>query len=71
MLVRVLTKTLRLLDCKLVLLRDGAIRTLFQDGSYNNNSSGGLHQNIGGGAQSADGIRDKNRYNYGLNNIFK
>ncbi|GFX46161.1 RNA-directed DNA polymerase from mobile element jockey [Trichonephila clavipes] len=37
MLVRVLTKTLRPLDCKLVLLRDGAIRTLFHDGSYNNN----------------------------------
>ncbi|GFT34898.1 hypothetical protein TNCV_3878971 [Trichonephila clavipes] len=59
MLVRVLTKTLRLLDCKLVLLRDGAIRTLFQDGSYNNNSSGGLHQNIGGGAQLADSIRSE------------
>ncbi|GFU66787.1 hypothetical protein TNCV_1233201 [Trichonephila clavipes] len=37
MLVRGLTKTLRLLDCKLGLLRDGAIRTLFHDGSYNNN----------------------------------
>ncbi|GFW55284.1 hypothetical protein TNCV_116701 [Trichonephila clavipes] len=37
MLVRVLTKTLRPLDCKFGLLRDGAIRTMFQDGSYNNN----------------------------------
>ncbi|GFX64764.1 uncharacterized protein TNCV_4682391 [Trichonephila clavipes] len=37
MLVRVLTKTLRPLDCKFGTLRDGAILTLFQDGSYNNN----------------------------------
>ncbi|GFU72590.1 hypothetical protein TNCV_3019481, partial [Trichonephila clavipes] len=51
-----------LLDCKFGLLRDGAIRTPFQDGSLQQElEAEGLHQNIGGGAQSCGGWHSRQK----------
>ncbi|GFX26976.1 hypothetical protein TNCV_1841481 [Trichonephila clavipes] len=65
MLVRVLTKTLRPLDCKFGLLRDGAIRTKME--ATTTNEAEGYIKTLVEVLSRRMAFATKNRYNYGLN----